>query len=136
MLRVASASASALEATNKVTELLGVTLVLNKFSYQIAGSLSLCQRVRHLKFSSRTTWRDWSTFHHWVTVRVAVYLSSRRNLIKRQTISEVLSPEVARWFQMVNIVQFHTLYYISRPLPNTFALVIGTNRDLDEPFRR
>jgi len=57
-----------------------------------------------------------------IILGISVFLSIK---YMKNTILKVLkSPTTAEGFSMLFIVQFHPLFYSSRPLPNTFALVL------------
>lgn len=43
----------------------------------------------------------------------------------RKQLQESFGPSVTFWFTLITASQFHFMYYLSRPLPNTFALAIA-----------
>ena len=45
----------------------------------------------------------------------------------RAAVRRVYGSSIANWMAALTAVQFHFLFYASRPLPNTFALVLGTH---------
>ena len=47
--------------------------------------------------------------------------------VRRAVRASALGAGVARWMAMLAVTQFHFLYYASRPLPNIFALILGTD---------
>ncbi|ROT65880.1 putative Dol-P-Man:Man(7)GlcNAc(2)-PP-Dol alpha-1,6-mannosyltransferase isoform X1 [Penaeus vannamei] len=44
----------------------------------------------------------------------------------RKQLQESFGPSVTFWFTLITASQFHFMYYLSRPLPNTFALAIAS----------
>ena len=44
----------------------------------------------------------------------------------RNAVRERFGRGVARWLLIITVTQFHFMFYMSRPLPNTYALAIGT----------
>jgi hypothetical protein len=64
--------------------------------------------------------------HHKSKVRMCLTLYATIALTKfRSAIENELGKETARCFTIVSIIQFHLMFYASRPLANTFAFVPG-----------
>ncbi|KAN0007413.1 hypothetical protein ACTFIU_000612 [Dictyostelium citrinum] len=45
-------------------------------------------------------------------------------MILKRSISKKFGNQVAFWFTLITVSQFHLMFYISRPLPNIFALIL------------
>ena len=43
----------------------------------------------------------------------------------KSAVTRVFGAGVAQWLMLITMSQFHFVFYMSRPLPNTFALILG-----------
>ena len=62
----------------------------------------------------------------WLSVRVMLGLFVLRSFLRFKTaVSRTLGKNTATWLTLLTVTQFHFMFYMSRPLPNTFALCFG-----------
>ena len=48
----------------------------------------------------------------------------------KSAVTRVFGAGVAQWLMLITMSQFHFVFYMSRPLPNTFALILGETEPL------
>lgn len=100
-------------------------------SSSICGS-SQCLRISKncftlLKYYFYTLF-NWNIFifNYQNLVRCSLGVIVLWPLIKlRKRIAETLGQGTSNWFVLITASQFHFLFYLSRPLPNTMALTLG-----------
>jgi alpha-1,6-mannosyltransferase len=62
----------------------------------------------------------------WVAVRAILGLLNAAALIAfGRSVQKAFGTSAGIWYALFQASQFHVMYYASRPLPNTFALIFS-----------
>ena len=43
----------------------------------------------------------------------------------KNALKSIFGAKLAKWFVIITVSQYHFMYYLSRPLPNTMAMPLG-----------
>lgn len=52
----------------------------------------------------------------------------------RQALQNIFGLQFTKWFVAITVTQYHFLYYLSRPLPNTMAMPLGNKVKTNMPL--
>lgn len=78
-----------------------------------APAVYLCQFLKVSKFLSQ----------YLVRIALGLYVLGAFSVFGN-AIKFRFGPDVKRWLYLITVTQFHFMFYMSRPLPNTFALIL------------